>query len=120
MITLALVFNMILFIYQQLIMHFNFFPFNNIERDSLKKRVLYSVISGAISIFTLLSIRLGLPALMGVAACILAIFAFYTIYKAPHLFTRTSFDLNHVILLMLQLICFLLTLISYLFSTPKS
>lgn len=111
MTTLALIFTMLLFVYHQLVLHFDFFPFNNIESISRRLRMWESLISGVICLFTLLAFRLEHRILMLTASGMLGLFS---IERLWNLFTKIIFEPRQLILLILLVLSFLFTLLSHI------
>ncbi len=109
MVTLALVFTMLLFVYHQLVLHFDFSPFNNIEGIPFRIRTWESLISGMICLFTLLALRLEHRILTLIASGMLALFS---LKELRHLLDQKSFELQRLILLTLLVLSFLFTLLS--------
>ncbi len=58
MLTLAMTFNMLHFMYHQLMLHFDFYPFNNIQAISFKRRMTESLLGGVLVLFPLIALRL--------------------------------------------------------------
>jgi hypothetical protein len=116
MITLGLIFTMLLFIHHQLVLHFDFFPFNSLEGVPFKIRTIDSLISGAICLFTLLALRLEDGLLIAIASGMLAMFS---LKELRYSITRKSFELHRMILLLLLILSLLFTLLSYLFNQTQ-
>ncbi len=68
---LAMIFNMIHLMYYQLTLHFDFYPFNNIQNSSLRHRMVNSVLFGALMLFPLVALRMDDDRLIEISSVIL-------------------------------------------------
>ncbi len=142
MVTMAMAFNMVYFMYRQVTLHFDLYPLNNFSVSSLKRRLLKSLLDGVLMLLPLWGLRTGNLAVVVVASGILflqlvrgfvtwwlpyfthasdawrirydEIFA-DTIQVLPKIRDNPRPNLEHCILHLLNLACFLLT-IMYLIS----
>lgn len=73
MLTLALTFNMLHFMYHQLTLHFDFYPFNNIHAISFKRRMTKSLLVGVMVLFPLIALRLENHLLIEISLVVLVI-----------------------------------------------
>jgi hypothetical protein len=58
MLTIALACNMLLFMYHQLTLHFDFYPFNNIHSIPFERRMTESLVGGLLALFPVIGLRL--------------------------------------------------------------
>lgn len=77
MLTLAMTFNMLHFMYHQLTLHFDFYPFNNIHAISFKRRMTESLGGGVSALFPLIALRLENHMLIEMSLVVLVIILGY-------------------------------------------
>jgi hypothetical protein len=91
MLTVALAFNMLHFMYHQLTLHFDFYPFNNIHAIPSGRRMIKSLAGGLLALFPLISLRSGNLILIEMALVLLVVMVSreFWLWWVPYL-TRPS------------------------------